>query len=54
MATENNCEAEMSKAEILADFEQACREVKAHREGKLELKTWEEFRDELRQEGYYD
>ena len=37
----------MSKAEILANFDQACKELKLNLEGKLEFKTLEEALDEL-------
>ena len=43
-----------TKEEILADFAEACRELKLHREGKKELQTWDEFKKELQDEGYYD
>lgn len=35
------------KAEVLADFDQACKELKLNLEGKLELKSLEEALDEL-------
>lgn len=38
-------EGEMTKEEILSDFAQACRELKLHKEGKLEFKTLEEALD---------
>ena len=37
----------MTKAEILANFDQACKELKLNLEGKLEFKTLEEALDEL-------
>ena len=37
----------MSKAEILANFDQACKELKLNLEGKLELKNAEELLNEL-------
>ena len=37
----------MTKAEILAHFDQACKELKLNLEGKLEFKTLEEALDEL-------
>ena len=37
----------MSKAEILSNFDQACKELKLNLEGKLEFKTAEELLDEL-------
>ena len=37
----------MTKAEILANFDQACKEFKLNLEGKLEFKTLEEALDEL-------
>lgn len=40
-------EETMSKEEILADFSEACRELKLRREGKVKLKTLEEALDEL-------
>jgi len=43
-----------TKEEILADFAEACRELKLHKEGKVELQTWEEFKKELQDEGYYN
>lgn len=36
-----------TKEEVLADFDQACKELKLNLEGKLELKTLEEALDEL-------
>lgn len=36
-----------TKAEVLADFDQACKELKLNLEGKLELKSLEEALDEL-------
>ena len=37
----------MSKAEILANFDQACKELKLNLEGKLELKNAEDLLNEL-------
>lgn len=37
----------MTKEDILADFDQACKEVKLRKEGKLKFKTIEETLDEL-------
>ena len=37
----------MTKAEILANFDQACKELKLNLEGKLELKDAEELLNEL-------
>lgn len=37
----------MSKAEILANFDQACKELKLNLEGKLEFKPAEELLNEL-------
>ena len=37
----------MTKAEILANFDQACKELKLNLDGKLEFKTLEEALDEL-------
>lgn len=37
----------MSKEEILADFSEACRELKLRKEGKVKFKTLEEALDEL-------
>ena len=37
----------MNKAEILANFDQACKELKLNLEGKLEFKDAEEALDEL-------
>ena len=37
----------MSKEEILANFDQACKELKLNLEGKLEFKTLKEALDEL-------
>ena len=37
----------MTKAEILANFDQACKELKLNLEGKLEFKTLEEALDEI-------
>lgn len=37
----------MTKDEILANFDQACKELKLNLEGKLEFKTLEEALDEL-------
>lgn len=37
----------MSKAEILANFDQACKELKLNLEGKLEFKTLKEALNEL-------
>lgn len=36
-----------TKAEVLADFDQACKELKLNLEGKLEFKSAEEALDEL-------
>lgn len=36
-----------TKAELLADFDQSCKELKLNLEGKLELKTLEEALNEL-------
>lgn len=36
-----------TKAEVLADFDQACKELKLNLEGKLEFKPAEELFDEL-------
>lgn len=36
-----------TKAEVLADFDQACKELKLNLEGKLELKSAEELFNEL-------
>ena len=36
-----------TKAEVLADFGQACKELKLNLEGKLEFKSLEEALDEL-------
>lgn len=36
-----------TKAEILAGFDEACKELKLNLEGKLEFKTLEEALDEL-------
>ena len=52
MKRENSCavdkeEPYMTKAEILANFDQACKELKLNLEGKLEFKTAEEALDEL-------
>ena len=40
-------EGAMSKEEILADFSEACRELKLRKEGKVKFKTLEEALDEL-------
>ena len=37
----------MTKAEILANFDQACKELKLNYEGKLEFKDAEELLNEL-------
>ena len=37
----------MTKAEILANFDQACKELKLNLEGKLEFETLEEALDEI-------
>ena len=37
----------MTKEEILANFDQACKELKLNLEGKLEFKTLEEALNEL-------
>ena len=37
----------MTKEEILANFDQACKELKLNLEGKLELKNAEDLLDEL-------
>ena len=37
----------MSKAEILANFDQSCKELKLNLEGKLELKNAEDLLNEL-------
>lgn len=42
----------MTKEEILAEFDTACKNLKLYKEGKLELQSWEDFRDEMRREGY--
>ena len=44
---EKEAEAAMSKEEILADFSEACRELKLRKEGKVKFKTLEEALDEL-------
>ena len=36
-----------TKEEVLADFDQACKELKLNLEGKLELKSLEEALNEL-------
>lgn len=36
-----------TKTEVLADFDQACKELKLNLEGKLEFKSLEEALDEL-------
>ncbi len=45
-------DASQSKAEILADFDQTCKDMKLYKEGKLKLQSWEDFRNEMRKEGY--
>lgn len=48
VASRERCREEGSAvAEVLEDIGQAFREAKLYREGKLDLKTWEEVRDEL-------
>lgn len=37
----------MTKAELIADLQEMCEEVKQIRAGKLKGKTWEEFKREL-------
>lgn len=37
----------MTKEEILANFDQACKELKLNLEGKLELKSMEDLLKEL-------
>lgn len=37
----------MTKAEILAGFDEACKELKLYKEGKVKLKTAEELLNEL-------
>lgn len=37
----------MTKAEILQGFDEACKELKLYKEGKIQLKTLEEVIDEL-------
>lgn len=37
----------MTKAEILQNFDEACKELKLYKEGKIELKTLEEVINEL-------
>lgn len=44
----------IEKKEALDDFRQSLEELKAYKEGKTDFMSLEEFRDELRQEGYYD
>ena len=47
VAEEGEAYRPLTKAEVLEDIGQAFREAKLYREGKLDLKTWEEVRDEL-------
>lgn len=44
----------MTKREILDNFKESLKELKLHKEGHLDFKTLEDFRHELREEGYYD
>lgn len=51
---EEKAEAAREKAETIESLRRAFAELKAVEEGKVKCKTWEEFRDELQREGYYD
>ncbi len=46
-AKEEEEEPCMTKAEILQNFDEACKELKLYKEGKIELKTLEEVINEL-------
>lgn len=46
-AEEEEAYRSRTKAEVLADFDQACKELKLNLEGKLEFKPAEELFDEL-------
>ncbi len=47
-------QTDLAKREILDGFKEALKELKLHKEGYLDFKTLEDFRHELREEGYYD
>ena len=44
---ENDDEPELTKEQLLADVKEALEEVKLYKQGKLKLKTLDEFLDEL-------
>ncbi|WP_455624272.1 hypothetical protein [Parabacteroides sp.] len=41
-----------TKEEILAGFDRSLKELRLNQEGKLDFQSWEDFRDELQEEGY--
>ena len=46
--------AVMSREEVLDDFKASLEELKRQMAGKKEFTTWEAFRNELQEEGYFD
>ena len=46
--------AVMSWEEVLDDFKVSLEELKRQMAGKKEFTTWEAFRNELQEEGYFD
>lgn len=51
---EKRAEQAAAQARLEESLRQALREVRLEREGKLKMQTWEEVKDELRAEGYFD
>ena len=41
-------ENEITKEELLSDFERSCKEIRLYKEGKIKLKTIDEALDEIR------
>lgn len=44
----------MTRHEVENDLKEALKELKEHKVGKQNFSTWEEFRHELQEEGYFD
>ncbi len=44
--------SEKVKEEILASLDRSLKELRQNQEGTLAFQSWEDFRDELREEGY--
>ena len=44
--------SEKAKEEILASLDRSLKELRQNQEGTLAFQSWEDFRDELREEGY--